>query len=116
MISDACNKVKKIIKVEITSREINGALIRGDGTVLCEKKSALSGLGDTLIRETVGLINSLITCIGWLKSDIRCVEIKCLGQVESERGVVCCEELGFDYYPVAKSVSEKTGLRVSVSN
>ena len=37
----------------------NGALIRGDGTVLCEKKSALSGLGDTLIRETVGLINSL---------------------------------------------------------
>ncbi|MDE6505203.1 MAG: hypothetical protein K2L42_04955 [Clostridia bacterium] len=114
MFSEACNKAKKIIKIEISDKEINGALIRGDGKILCEKKSALCGIGETLIKETVGLINSLIHCIGWIKSDIRCVLIRCLGQIEEERGVVNCAQLGFDYYPVAKSVSEKTGLRVRI--
>lgn len=114
-MGDACDKIKKFIKIEITATNISGTVVRGDGTVFCREHVEFCGRGEFLVKKTVEIINKMICGMGGFKTDVKRVEIKCPWVVDYAKGIVDCEELRFDYYPLAKSVSDKVGLPVALT-
>lgn len=108
--------IKKFIRIDVEENRINGFVIRGDGTLLCRESVDFSGGGDILCGFIVDLINRMISAVGGYKTDIRGAGISCAGKIDGKKGAVLCESLNMRYYPLAKLVSDKTGLTVTLAS
>ena len=75
------------------------------------------GNGDLLAKNIVELINKMIMANGGLKSSFAGVGIGCPGLIDSKNGVVVfAGNLGLSYYPLGRTVSEKLGMSVKLTN
>lgn len=120
MINNKYNGVltKKVLGIDIGGTTIKGIVIRGDGTVICQKSIAtpLDG-GDSLSGNIVDLVNDMISFTGGYKTEIKGVGIGCPGLIDSKNGmVIFAGNLNLKYYPLGKTVSDKIGLPVKITN
>lgn len=117
--NNAANLAKKFIGIDIGGMTIKGILLRGDGTVLSRDsiETGSENGGDAMCANIVTLINKLLQTVDGYKTDIKGVGIGCPGLIDSKRGmVVFAGNLGLRYYPLAKTVSDKVGLPVKITN
>lgn len=112
------NLLKKFIGIDIGGTTVKGIVIRSDGEEVCRGSvDTVIGDGDALSKSIVGLINKMLSDIGGYKMDVRGVGIGCPGLIDSTNGVVVfAGNLGLSYYPLAKSVSDKIGMPVKITN
>jgi len=113
------NVVKNYIGVDIGGMTIKGIIIKYDGTVLVEDRIATGaeGGGEQMCNNIVTLINNMILSVDLLKSQIQGVGIGCPGMIDSKNGmVVFAGNLGLEYFPLGKCVSDKIGLPVKLTN
>lgn len=112
------NLLKKFIGIDIGGTTVKGIVIRSDGEEVCRGSvDTVTGDGDALSKSIVGLINKMLSDIGGYKMDVRGVGIGCPGLIDSTNGaVVFAGNLGLSYYPLAKSVSDKIGMPVKITN
>lgn len=117
-MNDVGNLLKKFIGIDIGGTAVKGIVVRSDGEEVCRGSvPTVTGDGDALSKSIVALINKMLSDIGGYKMDVRGVGIGCPGLIDSKNGVVVfAGNLGLSYYPLAKSVSDKTGLPVKIIN
>ena len=109
---------KKFIGIDIGGTSVKGIIIRGDGKVLGKRSiTTATDDGDKLTDNIVEIVNDLVMQVGGYKTDIKGVGIGCPGLIDSKRGmVVFAGNLNLKYYSLAKSVSDKVGLPVKITN
>lgn len=109
--------VEKFIGIDIGGTSIKGIIICSDGTVL-GKHSITTGTdnGDSLTGNIVEIIDNLVMQVGG-KAEVKGVGIGCPGLIDSKSGtVVFAGNLNLKNYPLAKCVSQKSGLPVKLTN
>lgn len=109
---------KLYIGIDIGGTTVKGAVINCNGDILFEDSVVtVVGNGDLLGKNIVGLVNKMITANGGRKSSFAGVGIGCPGLIDSKNGVVVfAGNLGLNYFPLGRTVSEKLGMSVMLTN
>ena len=110
---------KLFIGVDIGGMSAKGVVINRDGEILSEQ-SVVTGNGqggEELSNNIVAMVNDLVMANGGLKSAFAGVGIGCPGLIDSKNGVVVfAGNLGLNYYPLGREISDKLGMPVKLTN
>ena len=98
--------------------DVGGTTIKGIvldvGGKLCLEDSIVTGAGEEIAVNAVTLINRMRNAV---KGEYAGVGIGCAGAIDSENGsVVFAGNLKLKNFPLAKIISEKTGLPAKITN
>ena len=116
--TNSAEKGKNYIGIDIGGTSIKGIIIKRDGTVL-GRHTVTTGTddGDVLCGNIAEITENLLTSVGGSAADVEGVGIGCPGLIDSKNGrVVFAGNLNLKNYPLAKSVSDRVGLPVKITN
>ena len=119
MENKVVNAVKHYIGIDIGGMTIKGIILKADGTVLCQDRieTGCEFGGENMCKNIVELINRMMLKVGDYKTDVAGVGVGCPGLIDSKTGtVVFAGNLKLEYFPLAKTISDKVGLPVKITN
>lgn len=119
MTKSTINIVKNQIGIDIGGTTIKGVIINHNGDILRESSIATpaSGNGEELCDKVVALVNEMVMGYSGFKSSFGGIGIGCPGLIDSKRSVVVFSgNLGLNYFPLGRTVSERLGMPVKITN
>lgn len=107
------------IGIDIGGMSIKGIILDENGAIKAEGSIATDcdKGGNAMCGNIVILVEDLLKKSGANKSDVCGAGVGCPGLIDSANGVIVfAGNLGLRNYPLAKEISDRTGLKVKITN
>ncbi len=112
-------KVKYYVGIDLGGTNIKGGIVDKKGNIVCSSKIPTERhLGGERVADNIArLTKELLETANMQVSDVEALGMGVPGMIDSKTGIVVySNNFGWDHFPLAQMVSDRTGLPVKIAN